>query len=272
MIMTTISAIIFACFIWWFSTGAILWVVKTADRGTSGAHLNATLAGVPFLALGLVGLYQTAADPSPLGAYLAFISAITVWGWFELAFLCGVITGPVPKPCPPDVNDFERFLRGWGAVAYQEIALLIIAIALLAVTDGAINQFGMLTFMILFFARLSAKLNIYMGVRNINTEFLPRPVRHLASHFKTAQMNWLFPISVSALGFATGFWIDRIIGADAVGVTAGYTLLATLTALALIEHWLMVVPLADAKLWQWMLPQTKAVEPHMTKVGENHGL
>ncbi|MEO1564051.1 MAG: putative photosynthetic complex assembly protein PuhE [Pseudomonadota bacterium] len=270
--MTIFSAVLFACFVWWFSTGAILWVVKTADRGTQSAHRNATLAAIPVLVLGLTGLYLTADDGSPMGVYLAFLSTIAVWGWFELAFLCGVVTGPMPKPCPPNVDSFERFLRGWGAVAYQEIALLFIAIGLLVVTEGTANQIGMLTFMILFFARMSAKLNIYMGVQNINTEFLPRPVRHLASHFRSARINWLFPISVSGLGFTTGFWIERVTAAQDPGMIIGYSLLAALTALAMIEHWLMVVPLADAKLWQWMLPQTKAGLPQTTKVGENHGL
>jgi putative photosynthetic complex assembly protein 2 len=27
-----------------------------------------------------------------------------------------------------------------------------------------------------------------------------------------------------------------------------------LTALALLEHWLMVLPLPDERLWRWMLP------------------
>jgi putative photosynthetic complex assembly protein 2 len=36
-----------------------------------------------------------------------------------------------------------------------------------------------------------------------------------------------------------------------------FTLLTTLSALALLEHWLMVLPLPDAKLWRWMLPGSK---------------
>ena len=34
----------------------------------------------------------------------------------------------------------------------------------------------------------------------------------------------------------------------------GHALLAALTALALLEHWFMVLPLPDQKLWRWMLP------------------
>ncbi|MEO0929805.1 MAG: DUF3623 family protein, partial [Pseudomonadota bacterium] len=39
----------------------------------------------------------------------------------------------------------------------------------------------------------------------------------------------------------------------------GFALLTALSALALLEHWLMVVPLPDAKLWRWMLPAPKTM-------------
>ncbi|MEM9717150.1 MAG: DUF3623 family protein, partial [Pseudomonadota bacterium] len=121
--------------------------------------------------------------------------------------------------------------------------------------------FGLGTYLTLLFARVSAKLNLYMGVANINTDFLPNPVRHLASHFRSAKMNWLFPISITLLAFTIGYWVELIIHTEGAAKLVGYTLLATLTALALVEHWLMMLPLPDAKLWQWMLPQNKAVVP-----------
>ncbi len=42
-------AALFALFVWWFSTGAILWVVKNADRGGPDAHLLSGIFGLPFL-------------------------------------------------------------------------------------------------------------------------------------------------------------------------------------------------------------------------------
>jgi putative photosynthetic complex assembly protein 2 len=44
--------------------------------------------------------------------------------------------------------------------------------------------------------------------------------------------------------------------AEEQGVIVAHALLASLAGLALLEHWLMVVPLPDAKLWQWMLPES----------------
>ncbi len=120
---------------------------------------------------------------------------------------------------------------------------------------------GTWTYLILYFARISAKLNLFLGVRHVNTEFLPRHLDHLGSHFRIARMNWLFPVSVTVLTFALACWLERMVAADTAAGQAGFALLAALTALALLEHWLMVLPLPDAKLWRWMLPAPNKTTP-----------
>ena len=49
---------------------------------------------------------------------------------------------------------------------------------------------------------------------------------------------------------------ERLITAETQATMVGFSLLTALAVLAAIEHWLMVVPLPDAKLWRWMLPDT----------------
>jgi putative photosynthetic complex assembly protein 2 len=141
------------------------------------------------------------------------------------------------------------------------------------------NPFGLWTFLVLFFARVSAKLNVYLGVPNINVEFLPAPVRHLASHFRIAPMNAFFPVAVTALTFAVACWLERALASDAgSGAHIGFALLAAFTGLALLEHWLMVVPLQDAKLWRWLMPRpedrtTQRPSETRAKLSEDaHGL
>lgn len=247
-------AALVALFVWWASTGAILVVVTRADRVGRQAHLAAVLAGLPVLALGWYGLVRSLPDTSVFGAYLAFGSAIAIWGWFELAFLCGIVTGPNVRPCPPRVPPWERFLRAWGTIAHSEMALIASLVTIAALTGEAPNPFGLWTFVILFFARISAKLNVYLGVPNINVEFLPAPVRHLASHFRIGPMNAFFPVGVTAIILALGCWLERALAEEpGSGAHVGFALLAALTGLALVEHWLMVLPLPDARLWRWML-------------------
>jgi putative photosynthetic complex assembly protein 2 len=248
---------LFALFVWWFSTGAILWVVSRADRGGRLGYANAVVLGLPFLALGCAGVNHSLGDPSVFGVYTGFLSAILIWGWIELAFLAGVITGPYARPCPPGVEGWPRFLRAWGAIAYSEMALIAAMLLLVLASQGAPNQFALWTFVVLFAARITAKLNVYLGVPNINEQFLPSPVRHLSSHFRKAPMNGFFPWSVTLLTFAVACWIERLVDAPpGSGAAAGFALLAALTALALFEHWMMVLPLPDAALWTWALPRT----------------
>ena len=48
-------AALFALFVWWFSTGAILWAVKRADLAPKGAHGRVVLASLPLLVAGVAG-------------------------------------------------------------------------------------------------------------------------------------------------------------------------------------------------------------------------
>ena len=68
---------------------------------------------------------------------------------------------------------------------------------LVLLTWGAPNQIGVWTFVILWLMRLSAKLNVYLGVPNLTEEFLPDDLAYLKSYFANAPMNLLFPISVT---------------------------------------------------------------------------
>jgi putative photosynthetic complex assembly protein 2 len=246
-----------ALFLWWFSTGAILVVVRLMERRGEAARRAVVLAALPVMGLGIWG-YETTLGAGSVGAgYGAFLAALAIWGWIELAFLLGVITGPNARPCPDDVPEWERFLRAWGTLAFHEM-LLVAVLALMWVTGaGAVNGTGLWTFTMLYGARVSAKLNLYAGVPRINVEFIPPHLRHMASHFRLRRPGWVFAVAVTVLAFALACWVERAMATEAPGALVGHALLAAITALALLEHWLMVLPLPDAKLWRWMMPAPK---------------
>lgn len=254
-----------AIFLWWFSTGIILWRVKRADHQGADAHLWSVILGLPLLMAGVIGVRHTLDDDSAAGAYIAFLSALAIWGWIELAFLSGIITGPNTRACPPFAPLWERFIRAVGTIAWHELLLLVTVLILADISLGEVNIFALWTFVILFFARISAKLNLFFGVSRIHTEFLPRPLAHLPSHFRNAPMNWVFPISITALSFAAACWLERAYSAPTPGHLVGFTLLSALTLLALLEHWFMVLPLPDEKLWRWMIPAQET--PHAKNAG-----
>jgi putative photosynthetic complex assembly protein 2 len=264
-------AALLALFVWWFSTGAILWAVRRADNAGPRARLVLTGLTLPLLAIGIWGFMVTLNSTGMVAVYGAFLSALAIWGWIETAFLTGVVTGPNSHDCPADTPEFERFIRAWGTIAYHEMLLVGVLAAMWIYGHEAANSFGLWTFTVLFFARVSAKLNLYFGVPRINTEFLPQALGHLASHFRIQRLNWFFPVSITVLTFATACWLERLIGADSAGAITGYALLTAITALALLEHWLMVLPLPDAKLWRWMLPAPKTSTAKTTRPEGPHG-
>lgn len=262
------TAALIAVFAWWFFTGAILLVVRRADGGDAVAHGRNVFLGVPVLALGAAGVVISASELTLANVYIAFLSTLLIWGWIELAFLSGVITGPERRPCPAGLTGINRFKRAWRTVSHHELLLLFALLAIATVTKGAENTVGFWTYLILFVARISAKLNLFFGVPRINTEFVPQPLQHLKSYFRQGPITMAFPIGVTFLSIAAACFAERIIASSTPEAITGFALLTALAALATLEHWLMVVPLPDAKLWRWMLPE----QPHYQAKDKTHEL
>jgi len=258
-------AAVIALFVWWFSTGVILAAVRWVDGRGAMARIALTVLTLPVFGLGLWTYVASLDVLSNATAYHAFLGAIALWGWIELAFLTGVITGPNTCIMPDKAPEWERFLRAWGTVAYHEMLLLATLVVLVLIGWGAENTVGLWTFAVLYFARISAKLNLYLGVPKINVEFIPSTLAHLPSHFRTARLNWLFPVSITALTMAVFCWVERLLATSGLlieGAPVGFALLTAMTALAALEHWFMVLPLPDEKLWRWMLPERPVLSEH----------
>lgn len=248
---------------WWFSTGVIL-LMDGLPRST----FRFSLTGASVLALGgLYGLYWSSGLDSRPAAYLAFSFALLVWAWHELTFLLGIVTGPRKAPCPPDARGWRRFGYATAAMIHHEVALALTLLAVVALTWGAPNQVGTWTFLVLWIMRLSAKLNVFLGVRNLTTEFIPQHLRYLLSYFRRARLNPLMPVSLIA---GSAVVVHLITASQAptasVCVQVGRTLVATLLGLAVLEHLFLTLPLPDALLWRWALRPGHGEAPESPEV------
>ena len=97
---------------------------------------------------------------------------------------------------------------------------MLLTAALIAVWvmgHDATNTVGLWTFTVLYFARVTAKLNLYFGVPRINVEFIPRALAHMGSYFRMAPVGWFFPCSVTALSLAVACWMERLYSARVAG-------------------------------------------------------
>lgn len=255
------AAVLYTVFLWWFGTGAILWLDRLPRRTFRWSLVAATLLALASI----YGLVTSRGDASPAGALCAFTCAIGVWAWHEISFLMGVITGPRTSRCPTEARGWRRFVLAAETLIYHEAALVLTALALAALLWGAPNQVGVWTFLVLLVSRLSAKLNIFLGVPNFTDAFFPDHLRYLTSYLRKSPTNALFPLSIAVGSAAAGAqaWLALDPEASAFGVT-GASLLFALTALALIEHAFMVLPLPDAALWRWAMPETSKTDRHST--------
>jgi len=107
----------------------------------------------------------------------------------------------------------------------------------------------------------SAKLNVFFGVRNLNEEFLPEKLQFLRSFLKKRGMNSFFPVSVTVSTIITVILFQQAFAPGATEFTqVSYTFLAFLMALAILEHWFLVLPLPST-IWDWGLRSRKEVKP-----------
>lgn len=253
--------IVFTLLLWWFSTGAILYLDGLPRRTFRWSMAGASVV----LACALNALRLTANDAGAGAAYVAFASSILVWGWIEMSFLMGFITGPRTTPCPDQSAGWRRAVYAFQAILYHEIALLAGALLVAVATWGGSNRLGVWTFVVLWVSRQSTKLNLFLGVRNLSADFLPDHLRYLQTYFTQRPMNLLFPLSVTVGTIAaTALWRSALDPALAAGEATGLSFIATLLTLALLEHWFLILPFSVEALWDWGLRSRRgaAVDPH----------
>lgn len=250
----------YAVLLWWFTTGAIIWLDRRPERTWPRSMLGATVLGL----LALAGLLATRDDTTVAGAVLAFTCAVLVWGWIEVAFLLGYVTGPRSRPHAKGAGEWARLRGAIGTILWHELFTLAMAVAVLVVTQGAANAAGRWTFLVLWVMRLSAKLNLFLGVTNRGEEVLPGRLRYLATFFGQRPMNLLFPVAVTAATtLAALLWLHAAAPGTSVHDGVALALVAAMLTLAVVEHWFMVLPLTGNALWHWAMQREspRAVAP-----------
>ncbi len=249
---TTIShyllPLVFTIFVWWFSTGVILFLGRLPQWTFRWTMLNATLV----LGFALVGMAISASRTSVASAYCAFTCAVLVWSWQEIAFLLGYVTGARRSACPPDSKGWRRAWQATQTILHHELALIVLALLVFATSWNQPNQTSWWTYLVLWSMRLSAKLNLFLGVRNLAEDFLPAHLAYLQSYFTRRSWNWLMPVSLAAAGaVAVPLWSAVAMQAADGFAATSLSLVAGLLTLAVIEHLFMIVPLPSSWLWKW---------------------
>jgi putative photosynthetic complex assembly protein 2 len=246
--------LLYVVMLWFFSTALVVWL---DNRRAGSFGLSLTVAGL-FAIAGTAIIAVAARDASTFAAYAAFTAAFLIWGWHEMSFLMGHITGRRRMACPAGARGWTRFKLSAQTVIYHEIALVLTLALLAALTWNEPNQTGAAAFAILFAMRLSTKFNIFMGVPNFSTEMLPPQLAYLKSYFRTRAFNPLMPVSL-LLGSALTYWLGTNALAATGDAAIGWSLLTGLALLGVVEHLFLVLPIGDNALWRWAIPNAKRI-------------
>ncbi|MEO1241904.1 MAG: putative photosynthetic complex assembly protein PuhE [Pseudomonadota bacterium] len=256
-----VQPLVFAALFWWFSTGAILWLIGLPRHTFKWTALGATviLGGATVALLGLRN------ETGVSAAYAGFAVGILLWAWHEVMFLLGFISGPRKAPCPPDLATWPRFKASTQTVIHHEIAIAIHAVLILIMSWGAANQIAAWTFFLLWGMRLSSKLIVFFGAPNISDVFLPKHLDYLKSYFQKRSITAFFPMAIIVVTSAAAAIIyQAVIAPTGSFQSVGWLLVAALAALAVLEHWALVLPLPDATLWSWAMRRREPETPTKT--------
>jgi putative photosynthetic complex assembly protein 2 len=248
------GAALVAILSWWLGTGAILWLVRLPSR-----LFKRSMTKLTFLALlSTVSTAWSMRHATMAAAYVGFVSVIVMWGWHEMAFLSGWITGPRRIAQESDAHGWRRFHLAVQALLHHELALLLNMGFLWLLQWGNPNHVALCTFTLLWCMRVSAKLNLFFGVPHVGDQYLPAHLAYMGSYFRRSAVTACFYLTIS---LSAGTWIWLVLEArhSSVTISTGWVLLASLLGLAIVEHVLMVFALPLQRLWGWAMRQRGAL-------------
>jgi putative photosynthetic complex assembly protein 2 len=208
-----------------------------------------------LLGLSLYVIWSLGSDTSLWAVYASFTAGVLAWGWQEFSLYTGFVTGPRKHRCPAGCAGWRHFGHAIGVNLWHEIAIIAVAVVIVGLSWGSENQWGLWSYLLLWIMHLSARLNVFLGVRNVSEEFVPAHMEVLKSFLTRKPMNLLFPVSVTGGTIAAVLLFQHAFSAATPGDLAGFSLLAALASLAVVEHWLLMLPLPVEKLFAWSLPQ-----------------
>jgi putative photosynthetic complex assembly protein 2 len=237
-----------AVLLWWGATGIIIYVCR---RKAWRPYVFGFVTLIQPLAFWQ--LWATRHSNEVSGVFASFFWAVIIWGWLETSYYSGFVVGLKNLPeVTPDMPTGKRFKLAVAANLYHEISIIGLSIAVALAGAGGVNEVGLWTFMILHWTHQSAKLNIFFGVNNLTTDYLPLNLRYMAQYFVKKPLNSFFPFSVTVSIIIATFLLLSAVNAPTAGTVTGQALLFILMTAAVLEHWWLVTPIPP-KVWNWAI-------------------
>lgn len=242
--MSFLAPVLFVIAAWWLGTGLVLYL----QQRIVNARAPLMLALFFIATASVAAMVLTANKLTPMHAYLGFVAAVCLWGSIELSYYSGLIGGVHRRSCPANCSLGKRFRMALGASIWHELSALIIGLLVMTLLWTADNPSGLYSFLVLWLMRWSAKLNLFFGVPNFNTDWFPQRLAYAHSYIRRARITAFFPVSVLCASVVAMQMLSAAL-AKPPNEALSVLLPAVLLLLAILEHLFMALPIADSKLW-----------------------
>ncbi|MEI6044194.1 MAG: putative photosynthetic complex assembly protein PuhE [Chloroflexota bacterium] len=251
--------IVAAVLLWWGATGIIIYV---CGRKQWRPWVFGVVSAVQPFAFWQLWSTRDSADVG--GTFAAFFWAVIIWSWIETSYYSGFVVGRATPDLEPDAPTGLRFRRAISANLYHELFIIGLSVVVVLVGWGGRNEIGLWAFMILHWTHQSAKINVFLGVNNLTTDYLPDNLKYMAQYFTKKPINSFFPLSVTISIIVATVLFGNTISAGSSGQQVGQALLFIMMSAAVLEHWWLVTPMPST-VWQWALKsrQTEQAEPSL---------
>jgi putative photosynthetic complex assembly protein 2 len=261
-LLTLFSAILFTVFLWWFTTGLIIAVYGRPRLLTQVGYVVATLA----MLLSFVVIVGTRDMTEPIAVIASVTCGVLIWGWLIMAYYLGYITGPGTslEPALRKQTLLARFTAALQFSLYHEVLAAVCALLICVITWGQPNQWALWIYLALWLMHTSAKLNVFFGVRNFRINLLPEWMHHLHGLLGKRGSTGFFPLSVGLATLALLGLVYHALVTASVGHSLGALIVATMIGLGILEHLLLVLPVASM-LWGWgirAIPPKPQAQPY----------
>lgn len=252
--MMMFAAIAYVVLLWGLSTALIFYLDSLHPRTFPWSMAAATFV---LVACGFA-IFHLRDDKGVSAVIASFTAGLLAWGWTEMALYMGYVTGPRKHRCADGCSGVKHFGHAVSANLWHE--LVVIGFASLIWLSG--NPTALWCFLMLWLMHLSARLNVFLGVRNVSAEFVPDHMDVLKGFLRQRAMNPLFPMSCIALLalMAYLFSLPQSVSAN---------MAATLAVIGLLEHILLMLPLPVERIWHWSLsyrPDGKIIHNKKTTI------
>ncbi|MEO7359293.1 MAG: DUF3623 family protein [Gemmatimonadaceae bacterium] len=232
---------------WWAATGVTL-AMQRSEFTSTASVITATV----FAMVGCLLIVNSRSETTVRSARLAFLGSALVWWWCSTLFYAGVGI-QIADNIPTGPRTLALAFQAIEATVRPDLLGVFALILLAALVWRKPNSTAFWTLLVFFGSLQTAKLNVFMGVRNSGVDWLPEHLVGLSQFFGPPQNSALLPVTIA--GLAACFLVTAVMSRAATGAFRKHMLamLSFLLGLALLEHVFLGVNLT-LPLWDIFKP------------------